>query len=301
MVSARLDHGGDLGGLGHVGGRIDRLDAELLLDAGALLLDLGLVAEAVDQDVGAVLGEGAGDAEADARGGAGDDRVFPFKHLRSPMNWRCCARQRTRPMRIERGDCIAALQHKIAAASLFCDAAGRATIASIRNPFARNATTGLPRPRPRPRALHRRRAGARRGAVRRALAAADADPPPGAGGAAAKATSRSAPTRSWTALRRAAARPAPITIYRALDFLRDNGLVHRIESRNAFVACVNNHASGELVVFLICEHCGAVGEAASAAVADQLKAAARAAGFTPKAPVIEICRRLRPLQRSAVK
>src|SRR5207247_1787841 len=52
-------------------------------------------------------------------------------------------------------------------------------------------------------------------------------------------------------------RPAPITIYRALDFLRDNGLVHRIESRNAFVACVNNHATGDLVVFLICEHCGA--------------------------------------------
>jgi len=82
--------------------------------------------------------------------------------------------------------------------------------------------------------------------------------------------------------------PAPITIYRALDFLRDNGLVHRIESRNAFVACVNNHADGDLVVFLICEHCGAVGEASSAAVADQLKSAARAAGFTPKAPVIEI-------------
>jgi len=83
-------------------------------------------------------------------------------------------------------------------------------------------------------------------------------------------------------------RPAPITIYRALDFLRDNGLVHRIESRNAFVACVNNHAVGDLVVFLICEHCGAVGEAPSAAVADQLKTAARAAGFVPKAPVIEI-------------
>src|SRR6185437_1956496 len=86
----------------------------------------------------------------------------------------------------------------------------------------------------------------------------------------------------------AGTRPAPITIYRALDFLRDNGLVHRIESRNAFVACVSNHATGDLVVFLICEHCGAVGEASSAAVADQLKAAARSAGFTPKAPVIEI-------------
>ena len=83
-------------------------------------------------------------------------------------------------------------------------------------------------------------------------------------------------------------RPAPITIYRALDFLRDNGLVHRIESRNAFVACVNNHATGDLVVFLICEHCGAVGEAPSAAVAESLNAAAKSAGFAPKSPVIEI-------------
>ena len=83
-------------------------------------------------------------------------------------------------------------------------------------------------------------------------------------------------------------RPAPITVYRALDFLRDNGLVHRIESRNAFVACVHNHDSGDPVVFLICEKCGAVGEAASAAVADTVKSASRAAGFTPKTPVIEI-------------
>ena len=84
------------------------------------------------------------------------------------------------------------------------------------------------------------------------------------------------------------ARPAPITIYRALDFLRDNGLVHRIESRNAFIACVNNHATGDLVVFLICERCGEVGEAQSATIAGELKSAARAAGFTPKAPVIEV-------------
>ena len=66
-----------------------------------------------------------------------------------------------------------------------------------------------------------------------------------------------------------------------------NGLVHRIESRNAFLACVNNHASGALVVFLICEHCGAVGEAPRG-VADQVGAAATRAGFTPKTPVIEI-------------
>ena len=99
------------------------------------------------------------------------------------------------------------------------------------------------------------------------------------------------PLGAYEIMDRAAARgprPAPITIYRALDFLRENGLVHRIESRNAFVACVGTHASGDLVVFLICERCGAVGEASSAAVADQLKSAARAAGFLPKAPVIEI-------------
>jgi Fur family zinc uptake transcriptional regulator len=84
------------------------------------------------------------------------------------------------------------------------------------------------------------------------------------------------------------ARPAPITIYRALDFLTAQGLVHRIESRNAFLACINNHASDAPVVFLICERCGAVGEAPSAAVAESLNAAAKSAGFIPKSPVIEI-------------
>ena len=83
-------------------------------------------------------------------------------------------------------------------------------------------------------------------------------------------------------------RPAPITIYRALDFLLANGLVHRIESRNAFIACINNHASGSLVVFLICERCGAVGEAPARAVAEALRVAANAAAFVPKTPVIEI-------------
>lgn len=84
------------------------------------------------------------------------------------------------------------------------------------------------------------------------------------------------------------ARPAPITVYRALDFLREQGLVHRIESRNAFIACVHNHETGDPVVFLICEKCGTVGEAASAAVADTIKSASRAAGFSPRTPVIEI-------------
>jgi Fur family zinc uptake transcriptional regulator len=83
-------------------------------------------------------------------------------------------------------------------------------------------------------------------------------------------------------------RPAPITIYRALDFLRDNGLVHRIESRNAFVACVHDHGTDDLVVFLICERCGTVGEAPGDTAAEALKASSRAAGFSPKSPLVEI-------------
>jgi Fur family zinc uptake transcriptional regulator len=83
-------------------------------------------------------------------------------------------------------------------------------------------------------------------------------------------------------------RPAPITVYRALDFLVAQGLVHRIESRNAFVACIHNHASDAMVVFLICERCGSVGEALSADVTSSLMDAAKNAGFAPKSPVLEI-------------
>jgi Fur family zinc uptake transcriptional regulator len=83
-------------------------------------------------------------------------------------------------------------------------------------------------------------------------------------------------------------RPAPITVYRALEFLIAVGLVHRIASRNAFLACVNNHRNGALVAFLICEGCGAVGEATGAAVGQSLTTAARSAGFTPKMSVVEI-------------
>lgn len=83
-------------------------------------------------------------------------------------------------------------------------------------------------------------------------------------------------------------RPAPITVYRALDFLIDNGLVHRIESRNAFLACVHDHHAESMVAFFICERCGAAGEMPAAALAKTLSEAAKAAGFSPKLSVVEI-------------
>jgi Fur family transcriptional regulator, zinc uptake regulator len=83
-------------------------------------------------------------------------------------------------------------------------------------------------------------------------------------------------------------RPAPITVYRALDFLMGNGLVHRIESRNAFLACAHDHDAAATVAFLICERCGSVGEIPAATMAQSLGAAASAAGFSPKLSVVEI-------------
>lgn len=84
-------------------------------------------------------------------------------------------------------------------------------------------------------------------------------------------------------------RPAPITIYRTLDFLMDNGLVHRIESRNAYLACAaHDHDATSAVTFLICERCGLVGEIPSASFARDLNAAARSSGFAPKLSVVEI-------------
>jgi len=83
-------------------------------------------------------------------------------------------------------------------------------------------------------------------------------------------------------------RPAPITVYRALDFLMENGLVHRIESRNAFLACGHDHETAAMVAFLICELCGSVGEIPAAVMAQSLNAAALASGFAPKMSVVEI-------------
>jgi Fur family zinc uptake transcriptional regulator len=89
-------------------------------------------------------------------------------------------------------------------------------------------------------------------------------------------------------LARSMPRPAPITIYRALDFLMANGLVHRIESRNAYLACAHHHDEAATVAFLICERCGSVGEIPAAPMAQGLGDAARASGFLPKLSVVEI-------------
>ncbi|WP_457797720.1 Fur family transcriptional regulator [Methylocystis sp. S23] len=86
-------------------------------------------------------------------------------------------------------------------------------------------------------------------------------------------------------------RPAPVSVYRALAFLLDHGLAHRLESKNAFVVCGHSHGAEEPVVFLICEACGEVKEATSAGLARELSALAGEAGFKARTRVVEIAGR----------
>jgi Fur family zinc uptake transcriptional regulator len=86
-------------------------------------------------------------------------------------------------------------------------------------------------------------------------------------------------------------RPAPISVYRALGYLLDNGLAHRLASKNAFVACGHDHGAEEPVIFLICEQCGEVKEATSKGLAKELAALAGDSGFAPRTRVVEIAGR----------
>lgn len=83
-------------------------------------------------------------------------------------------------------------------------------------------------------------------------------------------------------------RLAPVSIYRALEFLMEAGLAHKIQSLNAFVACPHLHGPGDMVVFLICDSCGRVEEATSDGVAKALAAVARGKGFQPGGQLIEM-------------
>jgi len=78
----------------------------------------------------------------------------------------------------------------------------------------------------------------------------------------------------------------PPVAYRALEFLVDNGFVHKIERLNAFVACAHPREAHS-PAFLICRMCDVVAEAQSVPAKGALGAAARAAGFQIERTVVE--------------
>jgi Fur family zinc uptake transcriptional regulator len=89
---------------------------------------------------------------------------------------------------------------------------------------------------------------------------------------------------------------APLQVYRALDKLTEFGMIHRLESLNAFVACAHRdsaccggsgHCHGT-VAFAICESCGHVSEFHDDGVDHRLEDWAKAKGFKPAKTAIEI-------------
>ena len=80
---------------------------------------------------------------------------------------------------------------------------------------------------------------------------------------------------------------APPTVYRALDFLQEQGLVHKIESLNAYIGCgdpTDSHSSQ----FLICSDCGAVAELGDVDIQNLLDQKAKHFGFKIDQQMVEI-------------
>src|SRR5574343_1592136 len=82
-------------------------------------------------------------------------------------------------------------------------------------------------------------------------------------------------------------RAAPPTVYRALEFLLENGLVHRIASLNAFVGC-NHPGEAHQGQFLICRQCQTAIELEQSAISDAIVASAQAVGFAVEGQTVEV-------------
>ena len=80
---------------------------------------------------------------------------------------------------------------------------------------------------------------------------------------------------------------APPTVYRALEFLQAAGLVHRIESQNAFVGC-GNPSEKHQGQFLICEQCGSVAEINDESIRQAIAIGANKLGFAVDTHMLEI-------------
>lgn len=84
-------------------------------------------------------------------------------------------------------------------------------------------------------------------------------------------------------------RLAPISVYRSIDALLDAGVIHRLESKNAYFACRRHeHGKEGRPIFLACERCGAVIEAEAQGIFDGINEVARQHGFQAKVKFVEV-------------
>lgn len=83
-------------------------------------------------------------------------------------------------------------------------------------------------------------------------------------------------------------RVAPPTVYRALDFLLDHGLIHKVHSLNAFLGCSHPKREHKDALF-ICLSCGFTEEVQSKPIQQAINLSASQNRFTVKQQVLEIC------------
>jgi Fur family zinc uptake transcriptional regulator len=88
-------------------------------------------------------------------------------------------------------------------------------------------------------------------------------------------------------LNRQGKRTAPPTVYRALDFLIEADLVHRLDSLNAFIGCPDP-GSSHTGQFLICRQCRSVAELDDAEIDALVGKKASDLGFTAVRQMVEI-------------
>ncbi len=80
---------------------------------------------------------------------------------------------------------------------------------------------------------------------------------------------------------------APVTVYRALDFLVGIGLVHRISALNAYTAC-HRHAPGHGGLLLVCGDCSNVIELEDQRLEQRISQTAADVKFQTSTDLVEV-------------
>ena len=80
---------------------------------------------------------------------------------------------------------------------------------------------------------------------------------------------------------------APLTVYRALEQLAGQGLVHKLESLDSWTTCCGEHQANP-PVFEICNDCGNVSEQFDRELVKNLSSMSERSGFIPDRSIIEI-------------
>lgn len=80
---------------------------------------------------------------------------------------------------------------------------------------------------------------------------------------------------------------APPTVYRSLDFLLEFGLIHQLNSINAYIPCCHPR-SEHIAAFLICQQCASVQELSNLPISQMIEFSQQTLDFTVKKSVIEL-------------